>query len=97
MTGIETTIVQNLSMDLGNIILLVTALSCIVIAAKDLRIAIMFSVLIHLSEFIVFFSLNTAGYSISWNGAASAFVLSIVLLPIALLVSYKKKGGLSVV
>lgn len=86
-------IATNLSIGLEDIILLVSALGTMIIAAKDLRIAIMFAVLLFLSAFILYYELGLNTYK-----TALAFLLSIALLSLSLLISFKKSGrGVSLV
>lgn len=72
---------QNLSISIENLIIVITACGCLVTAAKDPKIAIMVAVLLFMSEFIIFYELS----SMSWLYALVAFLISLILLPLSLL------------
>lgn len=72
---------QNLSINIENIFIIITACGCLVTAAKDPKIAIMVGVLLFMSEFIVFYEMS----SLSWLYALVAFLISLILLPLSLL------------
>ena len=86
--SIEDTITDRLQMSGDNILILLIACMCLVIAAKDLRIAIITATISYTGLFIALYQLDY-----NWEGAAAAFVLTIVLLSISLLLSYKKTVG----
>ena len=85
-------LVNNLHIGIENLLLLMTALGCIIIGAKDLRIAIMVSIVLFMSEFIVFYQLG-----LQWEFAALAFLMTIVFLSLALLITYKKQSTIGVI
>ena len=85
-------LVNNLHIGIENLLLLFTALGCIIIGAKDLRIAIMVAIILFMAEFIVFYQL-----ALNWQFAALAFLMTIVFLSLALLITYKKQSTFGVI
>jgi hypothetical protein len=89
---------ESLGMSVYTIIIIIVALSAIIIAAKSVLISIMYSVLMFLSLFLVYYEAHTyLGYTeVNFSFPLIGLILSIMLLSIALLVSYKSSGGMQI-
>jgi len=83
---------SNLGMELIDIIVLITILSCIILAAKDIRLALIVGFFLLAGEYIVF-SL------IGWNSfkALIATLAFLVMLALSLYVSHGRKYGGAIV
>lgn len=82
----------NLGMSLPDIILLITILGLIVLAAKEIRIALLVGMFLTAGEYVVF---SVIGYD-AFKALVATMVM-LVLLVLSLYISHGKKFGGSIV
>lgn len=85
------TMETNLNVAMADVILIVVSCAILIVVALDARIAVMCALLIYSSLFILYTVLTELGYS-GYNAyyPGVAMMLCIVILCLALLVTYKK-------
>jgi len=82
-------IIEGVGLTVAQLVLIGTFGFGLIIAAKDIRISIMVWVLLFMSEFILFYEMNSAAVA-DWQAALVAFLISIVLLILMMYNSYSK-------
>jgi hypothetical protein len=92
---IAETISSGLGLSMYDIIVLLVALSCVIIAAKSVLVSIMYAVLMFLSLFMVYYEAHTfmGMTEVNFTLPLVGFIMSIMLLSIVLLVEYKNGSG----
>lgn len=89
----QDTFEENLGASVGDIILLLIGCGCVVLGAFNWRVALMVFFLCSCGCYIAFYALAESGNNIDPNHAGVLLVLSIALLGLSLLVSYRKPSG----